>query len=164
MKHIAIYPATHFVTSPEAIEQALIEIQKELNERIAELNEQGKELEAHRLLMRTRYDMEMLRETGYCSGIENYSRILDGRAPGEPPNTLLDFFPDDFLCFIDESHNTVPQIGGMYKGDRSRKLTLVDLRLSPAVGARQPAAAFRGIPASACRRSSASAPRPAPGS
>ncbi|MHB9111893.1 MAG: excinuclease ABC subunit UvrB [Thermoleophilia bacterium] len=126
MKHIAIYPATHFVTSPEAIEQALIEIQRELNERISELNAQGKELEAHRLTMRTRYDMEMLRETGYCSGIENYSRILDGRAPGDPPNTLLDFFPDDFLCFIDESHNTVPQIGGMYKGDRSRKLTLVD--------------------------------------
>ncbi|MHB8159413.1 MAG: excinuclease ABC subunit UvrB [Thermoleophilia bacterium] len=126
MKHVAIYPATHFVTSPEAIEQALKEIQRELNERIAELKKEGKELEAHRLLMRTRYDLEMLRETGYCSGIENYSRILDGRAPGEPPNTLLDFFPDDFLCFIDESHNTVPQIGGMYKGDRSRKLTLVD--------------------------------------
>ncbi|MBI5870345.1 MAG: excinuclease ABC subunit UvrB [Actinobacteria bacterium] len=126
MKHIAIYPATHFVTSPEAIEKALIEIQNELNQRVAELNKDGKELEAHRLTMRTRYDMEMLRETGFCSGIENYSRILDGRAPGEPPNTLLDFFPDDFLCFIDESHNTVPQIGGMYKGDRSRKLTLVD--------------------------------------
>ncbi|MDO8737292.1 MAG: excinuclease ABC subunit UvrB [Thermoleophilia bacterium] len=126
MQHIAIYPATHFVTSPEAIEKALVEIQKELNQRVAELNKDGKELEAHRLTMRTRYDMEMLRETGYCSGIENYSRILDGRAPGDPPNTLLDFFPDDFLCFIDESHNTVPQIGGMYKGDRSRKLTLVD--------------------------------------
>jgi excinuclease ABC subunit B len=126
MKHVAIYPATHFVTSPEAIDQALKDIQTELNQRIAELKKEGKELEAHRLLMRTRYDMEMLRETGYCSGIENYSRILDGRAPGEPPNTLLDFFPDDFLCFIDESHNTVPQIGGMYKGDRSRKLTLVD--------------------------------------
>jgi len=126
MKHVAIYPATHFVTSPEAIDQALKDIQTELNERISELKKEGKELEAHRLLMRTRYDMEMLRETGYCSGIENYSRILDGRAPGDPPNTLLDFFPDDFLCFIDESHNTVPQIGGMYKGDRSRKLTLVD--------------------------------------
>jgi excinuclease ABC subunit B len=126
MQHIAIYPATHFVTSPEAIERALKDIQKELTQRLAELKQQGKELEAHRLLMRTRYDMEMLRETGYCSGVENYSRILDGRAPGEPPNTLLDFFPDDFLCFIDESHNTVPQIGGMYKGDRSRKQTLVD--------------------------------------
>ncbi len=126
MKHIAIYPATHFVTSPETIERALKDIQKELNEHVAELKKQGKELEAHRLLMRTRYDMEMLRETGYCSGIENYSRILDGRAPGEPPNTLLDFFPKDFICFLDESHNTVPQIGGMYKGDRSRKLTLVD--------------------------------------
>ncbi len=126
MKHIAIYPATHFVTSPEAIERALKEIQTELDQRTAELREQGKELEAHRLMMRTRYDMEMLRETGFCSGIENYSRILDGRAPGVAPNTLLDFFPDDFICFIDESHNTVPQIGGMYNGDRSRKQTLID--------------------------------------
>ncbi|MHB8860029.1 MAG: excinuclease ABC subunit UvrB [Thermoleophilia bacterium] len=126
MKHVAIYPATHFVTSPEAIERALVDIQAELNQRLAELKQESKELEAHRLLMRTRYDMEMLRETGFCSGIENYSRILDGRAAGEPPHTLLDFFPDDFLCFIDESHNTVPQIGGMYNGDRSRKQTLID--------------------------------------
>ncbi|MCL4472711.1 MAG: excinuclease ABC subunit UvrB [Actinobacteria bacterium] len=126
MKHVAVYPATHFVTSPEAIERALVDIQAELNRRLAELKREGKELEAHRLLMRTRYDMEMLRETGFCSGIENYSRILDGRAAGEPPHTLLDFFPDDFLCFIDESHNTVPQIGGMYNGDRSRKQTLID--------------------------------------
>lgn len=126
MKHVGIYPATHFVTSPGAIERALRDIQAELNQRLAELKQEGKELEAHRLLMRTRYDMEMLRETGFCSGIENYSRILDGRAAGEPPHTLLDFFPDDFLCFIDESHNTVPQIGGMYKGDRSRKQTLID--------------------------------------
>ncbi|MHB1361082.1 MAG: excinuclease ABC subunit UvrB [Thermoleophilia bacterium] len=126
MKHVGIYPATHFVTSPGAIERVLRDIQAELNQRLAELKQEGKELEAHRLLMRTRYDMEMLRETGFCSGIENYSRILDGRAAGEPPHTLLDFFPDDFLCFIDESHNTVPQIGGMYKGDRSRKQTLID--------------------------------------
>jgi len=126
MKQVAIYPATHFVTTPEAIERALKDIQQEMDQRLVELKNDGKELEAHRLLMRTRYDMEMLRETGYCSGVENYSRILDGRKPGEPPNTLLDFFPDDFLCFIDESHNTVPQIGGMYKGDRSRKQTLID--------------------------------------
>ena len=126
MTHVAIYPATHFVTSAESIERALGEIEAEMNRRVAEFKQQGKELEAHRLLMRTRYDMEMLKETGYCSGIENYSRILDGRAAGEPPNTLLDFFPEDFLVFIDESHNTIPQIGGMYKGDRSRKQTLVD--------------------------------------
>ncbi|GBE57920.1 UvrABC system protein B [bacterium BMS3Abin01] len=126
MTHVAIYPATHFVTSAESIERALGEIEAEMSRRVAEFKRQGKELEAHRLLMRTRYDMEMLKETGYCSGIENYSRILDGRAAGEPPNTLLDFFPDDFLVFIDESHNTIPQIGGMYKGDRSRKQTLVD--------------------------------------
>ncbi len=124
--HVAIYPATHFVTSPETIERALGDIESEMTQRVAELKGEGKELEAHRLMMRTRYDMEMMRETGYCSGIENYSRILDGRAPGEPPNTLLDFFPDDFLVLIDESHNTIPQIGGMYNGDRSRKQTLVD--------------------------------------
>lgn len=126
LEQVAIYPATHFVTSQSTIERALVEIEAELQERLAQLRSQGKELEAHRLLMRTRYDMEMLRETGYCSGIENYSRILDGRAPGEPPHTLLSFFPDDFICFIDESHNTVPQINGMYNGDRSRKQTLVD--------------------------------------
>ncbi|MBE0428809.1 MAG: excinuclease ABC subunit UvrB [Thermoleophilia bacterium] len=123
---IDIYPATHFVTTPEAIERALVEIAGELDQRVSELRSQGKELEAHRLTMRTRFDMEMLRETGYCAGVENYSRILDGRAAGEPPHTLLDFFPDDFICFIDESHNTVPQIGGMYNGDRARKQTLVN--------------------------------------
>ncbi len=123
---VAIYPATHFVTSPGTIARAVIEVEKELQARLAELKLQGKELEAHRLLMRTRYDMEMLRETGYCAGIENYSRILDDRGPGEPPNTLLSFFPADFVCFLDESHNTVPQINGMYNGDRARKQTLVD--------------------------------------
>ncbi|MHB1464437.1 MAG: excinuclease ABC subunit UvrB [Thermoleophilia bacterium] len=126
MEQVAIYPATHFVTSPGAIERALAGIEQELQQRLAELKSQGKELEAHRLLMRTRYDMEMLRETGYCAGIENYSRILDGRSAGEPPNTLLDFFQEDFVCFLDESHNTVPQINGMYNGDRARKQTLVD--------------------------------------
>jgi excinuclease ABC subunit B len=126
LEYVSIYPATHFVTSPETMDRAIADIQAELDGRLEELKRQGKELEAHRLMMRTRYDIEMLRETGYCKGIENYSRIFDGRAVGEPPNTLLDFFPDDFLCFIDESHNTVPQIGGMYNGDRSRKETLVD--------------------------------------
>ncbi|MHB1390157.1 MAG: excinuclease ABC subunit UvrB [Thermoleophilia bacterium] len=126
LERIDIYPATHFVTSPEDIARALKEIRAELGTRLKELKKEDKELEAHRLNMRTRFDMEMMKETGFCSGVENYSRIIDGRNPGEPPNTLLDFFPDDFLCFIDESHNTVPQIGGMYKGDRARKQTLID--------------------------------------
>jgi excinuclease ABC subunit B len=126
LKYVAIYPATHFVTTGPAIERALTEIQQELDERCAWFEAQGKLLEAHRLRQRTQYDMEMMREMGFCSGIENYSRVLDGRAPGSTPNCLLDYFPDDFLCFIDESHMTVPQIGGMYEGDRSRKQTLVD--------------------------------------
>ena len=124
--HAVIYPATHFVTSGPAIERALADIKRELDERTAWLDEHGKLLEAHRLRQRTLYDMEMLREMGYCSGIENYSRVLLGKEAGARPNCLLDYFPDDFLCFIDESHMTLPQIGGMYKGDRSRKLNLVD--------------------------------------
>ena len=124
--HAIVYPATHFVTSGPAVERALTEIKQELNERTAWFEEHGKILEAHRLRQRTLYDMEMLREMGYCSGIENYSRVLLGKEPGARPNCLLDYFPDDFLCFIDESHMTLPQIGGMYEGDRSRKLNLVD--------------------------------------
>ncbi len=123
---VAIYPATHFVTSEDAIERSLGEIAAELETRVAELEAQGKQLEAFRLRQRTQYDMEMLRELGYCNGIENYSRILAGRKPGEPPYTLLDFFPEDFLVFIDESHMTVPQLHGMYEGDRSRKTMLVE--------------------------------------
>jgi excinuclease ABC subunit B len=126
MPAVAIYPATHFVTSDDAIERAVVEIADELELRVAELETQGKQLEAFRLRQRTQYDMEMLRELGYCNGIENYSRILAGRAPGEPPYTLLDFFPDDFLVFLDESHMTVPQLHGMYEGDRSRKTMLVE--------------------------------------
>jgi excinuclease ABC subunit B len=125
-QYVAVYPATHFVTTGPAIDNALAEIQRELDERCAWFESQGKLLEAHRLRQRTQYDMEMMREMGFCSGIENYSRVLDGRTPGSTPNCLLDYFPDDFLCFIDESHMTVPQIGGMYEGDRSRKQTLVD--------------------------------------
>ncbi|MHB1343923.1 MAG: excinuclease ABC subunit UvrB [Thermoleophilia bacterium] len=123
---VAVYPASHFVTTEGAIERAVGEIGAELEGRVAELEAQGKQLEAFRLRQRTQYDMEMLREVGYCSGIENYSRILDGRAPGTPPHTLLDYFPDDFLVLVDESHNTVPQLHGMYHGDRSRKQALVD--------------------------------------
>jgi len=124
--HAAIYPATHFVTNDPAVERALVEIGRELDERCAWFEEHGKVLEAHRLRQRTRYDMEMLREMGYCSGIENYSRILLGKEPGATPNCLLDYFPDDFLCFVDESHMSLPQIRAMSEGDRSRKQQLVD--------------------------------------
>jgi excinuclease ABC subunit B len=126
IEHVGIWPASHYNVREGMIEDAVTEIGRELNERCAELEAQGKLLESHRLRQRTQYDMEMLRELGFCSGIENYSRILDGRVPGERPYCLLDYFPDDFVCFIDESHQTVPQIGGMYEGDRSRKQTLVD--------------------------------------
>jgi excinuclease ABC subunit B len=126
LEHIGIWPATHYATDRQTIERAVGEIRDELEMRTKELEAQGKLLESHRLRQRTQFDMEMLRELGFCNGIENYSRILDGRAPGSRPFCLLDFFPDDFVCFIDESHQTVPQIGGMYEGDRSRKSTLVD--------------------------------------
>ncbi|MGO9883306.1 MAG: excinuclease ABC subunit UvrB [Solirubrobacteraceae bacterium] len=126
LEHVGIWPASHYNVREGMIEDAVAEIGRELNARCAELEEQGKLLESHRLRQRTQYDMEMLRELGFCSGIENYSRILDGRQAGDRPYCLLDYFPDDFVCFIDESHQTVPQIGGMYEGDRSRKQTLVD--------------------------------------
>src|SRR5579864_1876902 len=126
MEHVGVWPASHYNVREGMIEDAVAEIGAELNARCAELEAQGKLLESHRLRQRTQYDMEMLREFGFCSGIENYSRILDGRRPGERPYCLIDYFPRDFVCFIDESHQTVPQIGGMYEGDRSRKQTLVD--------------------------------------
>ncbi len=126
LEHVAIWPATHYNVKEGTIEDGVAEIGRELNERCERLEAEGKQLESHRLRQRTQYDMEMLREMGFCSGIENYSRILDGREPGERPYCLIDYFPDDFLCLIDESHQTVPQIGGMFEGDRSRKGTLVD--------------------------------------
>jgi excinuclease ABC subunit B len=126
LEHVAIWPASHYNVREGMIDDAVAEIGRELNVRCAELDAEGKMLESHRLRQRTQYDMEMLRELGFCSGIENYSRILDGRQPGDRPYCLLDYFPDDFVCFIDESHQTVPQIGGMHEGDRSRKQTLVD--------------------------------------
>jgi excinuclease ABC subunit B len=126
LEHVGIWPATHYNVREGMIDDAVAQIGSELNGRCAELEAQGKLLESHRLRQRTQYDMEMLRELGFCSGIENYSRILDGRNPGDRPYCLLDYFPEDFVCFIDESHQTVPQIGGMYEGDRSRKNTLVD--------------------------------------
>jgi excinuclease ABC subunit B len=126
LEHVAVWPATHYNVKEGRLEEAVAEIGRELNERCAELEAEGKLLESHRLRQRTQYDMEMLREVGFCGGIENYSRILDGRPPGSRPYCLIDYFPKDFVCFIDESHQTVPQIGGMYEGDRSRKRTLVD--------------------------------------
>src|SRR4051794_10488892 len=126
LEHAAIWPATHYATDRPTIERSVKEIRDELEMRCRELEHEGKLLESHRLRQRTQFDMEMLRELGFCNGIENYSRILDGRPAGSRPFCLLDFFPDDFVCFIDESHQTVPQIGGMYEGDRSRKQTLVD--------------------------------------
>ncbi|HEY2631182.1 MAG TPA: excinuclease ABC subunit UvrB [Solirubrobacteraceae bacterium] len=126
LEHVAIWPATHYNVKEGTIEDGVAEIGRELNERCEQLEAEGKQLESHRLRQRTQYDMEMLREVGFCSGIENYSRILDGRKPGERPYCLIDYFPEDFVCFIDESHQTVPQIGGMFEGDRSRKRTLVD--------------------------------------
>ncbi|MHB1342399.1 MAG: excinuclease ABC subunit UvrB [Coriobacteriia bacterium] len=123
---LPIWPATHYVTHPERIGEALNSIREELRVRLGELKADGKLLEAQRLEMRTSYDLEMLETMGYCNGVENYSRHLDGRAPGEPPHTLIDYFGKDFLCIIDESHVTIPQLHGMYEGDRSRKLTLVE--------------------------------------
>ena len=121
-----IYPAKQFVTSRETLDRAFKGIETELEDRLNELRLLGKLLEAQRLEQRTRFDLEMLREVGYCSGIENYSRHIAGRPPGSRPACLIDYFPDDFLLVLDESHVTVPQIGGMYHGDRSRKVTLVE--------------------------------------
>ncbi|MDQ3455305.1 MAG: excinuclease ABC subunit UvrB [Actinomycetota bacterium] len=135
VEEIFIFPATHYVAGPERMERAIASIEAELVERLAELDKQGKLLEAQRLRMRTTYDVEMMRQVGFCSGIENYSRHIDARAPGSAGSCLLDYFPEDFLLVIDESHVTVPQIGGMYEGDMSRKRTLVDhgFRLPSAV-------------------------------
>jgi excinuclease ABC subunit B len=123
---ITIFPATQYVTSKPTIERAAVEIRHELEEQVKMFESEGKMLEAHRIRQRTEYDLEMMKELGFCNGIENYSRILDGRPPGSAPHTLLDYFPSDFVVFCDESHQSIPQIGGMYEGDRSRKQTLVD--------------------------------------
>ena len=126
LEHIAIFPASHYVVPAEQIRRAAAAIEEELEERVAYFKGEGKLLEAQRIAERTNFDIEMLKETGFCSGIENYSRHLAGLAPGQPPHTLLDYFPDDFIMMIDESHKTIPQIGGMFHGDQSRKTTLVD--------------------------------------
>ena len=126
LNHIAIFPASHYVVPKERMEKAIKNIEIELEEQVKYFKEEGKLLEAQRIAERTNFDIEMMRETGFCSGIENYSRHLAGLAPGQPPNTLMDYFPNDFIIMIDESHKTVPQIGGMYHGDQSRKRTLVE--------------------------------------
>ncbi len=123
---ITVFPATQYVTSKPTIERAVVEIKHELAEQVKQFESEGRMLEAHRIRQRTEYDLEMMQELGFCNGIENYSRILDGRPAGSAPHTLLDYFPSDFVVFVDESHQTVPQIGGMYEGDRSRKQTLVE--------------------------------------
>lgn len=126
LEHVAIFPASHYVTPMEKIKEAAVHIEEELKEQVRYFKSEDKLLEAQRIAERTNFDIEMMKETGFCSGIENYSRHLTGLAPGTPPNTLMDFFPDDFLIIIDESHKTIPQIRGMYAGDQSRKSTLVD--------------------------------------
>ena len=126
LDNLAIWPATQYVTSTPSIESAVEEVKREMDAQVAKFEAENRLLEAHRIKQRTEYDMEMLRELGFCNGIENYSRVLEGRPPGTHPFTLLDYFPSDFLCFLDESHQTVPQIDGMYQGDRSRKQTLID--------------------------------------
>src|SRR3989338_9104900 len=131
LDEINVYPAKHYVADEDSIEEACKQIEKELKERYDELKSQGKDLEAARLWQRTKFDIEMLNEVGYCTGVENYSRILENRKPGEPPKVLVDYFnrkfgKDGWVCIIDESHVTVPQISGMYHGDQSRKNTLVD--------------------------------------
>ena len=123
---LSVFPATHYAASPETMKRAVVAIRSELEQRVTELESQGQLLEAQRIRMRTTYDLEMMEQLGFCSGIENYSRHIDGRAPGDPPNCLLDYFPEDFLTVIDESHATVPQIRGMHEGDASRKRTLVE--------------------------------------
>ena len=126
LSHVAIYPASHFVVSPEKMEKAITQIYSEMEEQVKVFQSEGKLIEAQRIKQRTEYDIEMLRETGFCKGIENYSAIMSGRKPGEPPFTLLDYFPDDFILFVDESHVTLPQVRGMYGGDRSRKDSLIN--------------------------------------
>ena len=126
LSHVAIYPASHYVVSPEKMEKAITQIYSEMEEQVKVFQSEGKLIEAQRIKQRTEYDIEMLRETGFCKGIENYSAIMSGRKPGEPPFTLLDYFPDDFILFVDESHVTLPQVRGMYGGDRSRKENLIN--------------------------------------
>jgi excinuclease ABC subunit B len=161
VQELFVFPATHYVAGPERMERAIATIEAELEQRLADLERQGKLLEAQRLRMRTTYDIEMMRQVGFCSGIENYSRHIDGRAPGSAGACLIDYFPDDFLLVIDESHVTVPQIGGMYEGDMSRKRTLVEhgFRLPSAMDNRPLSSRSSAPPAWSTRRSWSSRPR-----
>ena len=161
-QYVAVYPATHFVTSGPAVERALVEIKRELDERCAWFEEHDKVLEAHRLRQRTQYDMEMLREMGFCNGIENYSRILLGKQPGATPNCLLDYFPDDFLVFIDESHMTRAADPRHVRGRPLAQADAGRLRLPPAQRPRQPAAALRRVHRQGAADRSSCAPRPGP--
>jgi excinuclease ABC subunit B len=126
LDNLVVWPATEYVTSKPTIERAVDDLRAELEQQVAKFEAEGRMLEAHRIRQRTEYDLEMMKELGFCNGIENYSRVLEGRTPGSHPFTLIDYFPDDFVCFVDESHQTVPQLGGMHEGDRSRKQTLID--------------------------------------
>lgn len=126
VSHVAVYPASHYVISPDKLERSLAQIAEEMEHSVSEFEKQGKLIEAQRIRQRTEYDMEMLRETGFCKGIENYSAVMSGRNPGDPPFTLLDYFPDDYILFVDESHVTIPQVRAMYGGDRSRKESLIN--------------------------------------
>ena len=164
LKLIKVYSNSHYVTPKPTLQQALKSIKSELKQRLDELNTHGRLLEAQRLEQRTIFDMEMMEATGSCAGIENYSRYLTGRQPGEPPPTLFEYLPDNALVFVDESHVTVPQIGGMFRGDYRRKATLGRVRLPPALLHGQPPAPLRGVGRHAARRPRTSRPRPAAGS
>ena len=163
LQHIAIYPASHYVTTKDKLERAIVEIDKELDEREAQFLSEGKAVEAQRIRQRTRYDIEMLRELGYCTGIENYSRVIAGRAPGTPPTTLIDYFPEDFLLFVDESHVTLPQVRAMYNGDcparsttaRSNSTNLSSASTSASTFPRRPVTMKRSARARSSSRSSA---------
>ncbi len=144
LEELIVFPATHYVAGAERMQAAMVRIEAELQQQLAQFEKEGKLLEAQRLRMRTQYDLEMMAELGYCNGIENYSGPIDGRAPGEAPYTLLDYFPDDFLVVLDESHQAVPQLHGQYEGDRSRKSTLIEHGFRLPSAGRQPAPAVRG--------------------
>ena len=146
LDNLVIWPATEYVTSRPTIERAIDELRAELEQQVAKFEAEDRMLEAHRIRQRTEYDLEMMKELGFCNGIENYSRALEGRPVGSHPFTLIDYFPDDFVCFVDESHQTVPQLGGMYEGDRSREADAHRLRLPASLGARQPATPVRRVP------------------
>ena len=163
LSDIVVYANSHYVTPRPTMQHAIQQIKTDLKQRLDEFNRAGRLLEAQRLEQRTIFDIEMMETTGACAGIENYSRYLTGRQPGEPPPTLFEYFPENSLLIVDESHVTVPQIGGMFRGDFNRKSVLGRVRLPPALGDRQPAAQVRGVGGAAAADDRSSAPRPARG-